>query len=144
MVTVFAINSLVVSLAVVTHYEFLGWLGQGLQKLSLRHRSRILVGVFGSLIAHSIEVWIFALAYYAMSHSDGWGTLSGNTQDTLLDCAYFSFTVFTTLGFGDILPAGNLRYLTGLEALTGMVLITWTASYLFLEMQRHWSELLRQ
>lgn len=140
MLSVFVLNTLIVALVVVTHYEFLGWLGMGLGALALRHRSRILVGVFGALLAHSVEVWIFALAYYVMSHTDGWGILSGATHDTLLDCAYFSFTVFTTLGFGDIQPEGNLRYLTGLEALTGMVLITWTASFLFVEMQRHWSE----
>jgi hypothetical protein len=55
-----------------------------------------------------------------------------------MDCAYFSFTVFTTLGFGDIQPMGNIRYITGIEALTGLVLITWTASFLYYEMQRHW------
>jgi hypothetical protein len=31
-----------------------------------------------------------------------------------------------------------LRHLTGIEALTGLVLITWSASFLFLEMQRYW------
>jgi hypothetical protein len=30
--------------------------------------------------------------------------------------------------------------LTGIEALTGLVLITWTASYLFIEMQKYWIE----
>lgn len=135
---VFALNCLIVSLVVVTHYEFLGWLGRLLKILRLRHRTRILVGVFWALIAHALEVWIFAVAYYWMSHTDGWGSLTGATEGTLLDCAYFSFTVFTTLGFGDIGPVGNLRYLTGLEALSGMVLITWTASFLFMEMQRHW------
>jgi len=33
---------------------------------------------------------------------------------------------------------GDLKYLTGLQALTGLVLITWTASFLFLEMQKYW------
>ncbi|MFT6897577.1 MAG: hypothetical protein ACJA13_001986, partial [Paraglaciecola sp.] len=36
-------------------------------------------------------------------------------------------------------PFGDLRYLTGIESLTGLVLITWTASFLFFEMQRHWN-----
>lgn len=30
----------------------------------------------------------------------------------------------TTLGFGDIEPIGDLRYLTGIESLSGLVLIT--------------------
>lgn len=55
-----------------------------------------------------------------------------------LDCVYFSFTTYTTIGFGDIAPTGHLKYLTGLQALTGLVLITWTVSFLFLEMQKYW------
>jgi hypothetical protein len=75
-----------------------------------------------------------------MNKSQNWGTLEGNFDGSLWDCAYFSFTTFTTLGFGDIQPTGDLRFLTGLESLTGLVLITWTASFLYLEMTRYWNE----
>jgi hypothetical protein len=51
---------------------------------------------------------------------------------------YFSCAAFTTVGFGDIVPSGPLRLLAGMEALTGFVLITWTASYLYIEMSRTW------
>lgn len=57
-----------------------------------------------------------------------------------MDGAYFSFTMFTALGFGDIYPFGDIRYLIGLESLTGLVLITWTASFLFVEMQQYWDD----
>jgi hypothetical protein len=50
----------------------------------------------------------------------------------------FSFSTYTTLSYGDIDAVGDLRHLTGLEALTGLVMITWSASFLFLEMQRYW------
>jgi len=73
-----------------------------------------------------------------MNHAEKWGHLSGEFNGSLMDCAYFSFTVYTTLGFGDIQPNGHLRYLTGIESLTGLVLITWTASFLYFEMQRYW------
>ena len=134
------INSLVVALAVIIHYEFLSRLSLLIPRLRIKHRARILVGVFVALVAHAVEVWIFALAYFLMHHGEGWGELTGNFSGSLLDSAYFSFTVYTTLGFGDVVPLGNLRYLTGIESLTGMVLITWTASFLFMEMQRHWTE----
>ena len=68
------------------------------------------------------------------------GGLEGNFDGSIWHCVYFSFTTFTTLGFGDIQPLGYIRYLTGIESLTGLVLITWTASFLFLEMQRNWKE----
>lgn len=64
--------------------------------------------------------------------------LIGNFNGTLLDCVYFSFSTFTTAGYGDIEPTGNLRFLTGVEGLTGLVLVGWSASFLFIEMQRYW------
>jgi len=109
-------------------------------KMRIKHRFRIVVGVFGGLLAHAIEIWIFTVAYYLMIKAGGWGSLEGNTTGTIWDCAYFSFTTFTTLGFGDIVPHGDLRYLVGIESLTGLVLITWTASFLYYEMQRYWDE----
>jgi hypothetical protein len=33
---------------------------------------------------------------------------------------------------------GGLRFLSALESLTALVLITWTASFLYLEMTRYW------
>jgi hypothetical protein len=133
------VNSMLVGLAVGIHYEFLYKLVTLQPKMKVKHRFRIVFGVFGALLAHAIEVWIFALAYYFMHKSEGWGHLEGNFDGSLMDCAYFSVTTFTTLGFGDVQPFGEIRYLTGIESLTGLVLITWTASFLYLEMQRCWN-----
>lgn len=138
MFMIILVNSAIVMLAVVVHYEFLLRLNMLMPKLTIWHRFRIVFGVVGALLAHAIEVWGFALAYFLMTRSATWGALLGRFDGSLLDCVYFSFTTFTTIGFGDIEPVGDLRYLTGLEALTGLVLITWTASFLFIEMQKYW------
>lgn len=139
MVLVFLFNSVVVATAVIVHYEFLYRVTVFIPAMKIKHRYRIVFGVFGAMLAHAVEIWIFAFAYYVMINSSSWGTLKGNFDGGLMDCGYFSFTVFTTLGFGDIEPLGKLRYLTGIESLTGLVLITWTASFLYFEMQRHWT-----
>lgn len=138
MLTVFVINIIVITIVVMIHYEFLYRFTQLMPVLKVRHRFRIVLGVFAALGAHAAEVWIFAFSYYYMHHADGWGYFQGNFEGTLLDCIYFSFTTYTTLGTGDIEPIGDLRYLTGLESLTGLVLITWSASFLYLEMTRYW------
>lgn len=139
MFTVVLANIAVVSLAVIIHYECLLRLTLLLGRVKIRHRLRILLGVGGALMAHAVEVWVFAFAYYFMHHAQAWGHLAGNFDGSLMDCVYFSFTTFTTLGFGDIQPTGDLRFLTGIESLTGLVLITWTASFLFVEMQKFWN-----
>ena len=51
---------------------------------------------------------------------------------------YFSFSTYTSLGYGDIVPVGDARILAGVEAITGLVLIAWTASFTYLEMSMHW------
>ena len=139
---VFLLNTFVVAIVVIIHYELLYRASVFIPKMKIKHRFRIVFGVFIALVAHAIEIWIFAIAYYFMNKADGWGVLlsniNGSFNGSLLDCGYFSFTTFTTLGFGDIEPIGHLRYLTGIEALTGLVLITWTASFLYYEMQRYW------
>jgi len=139
MIEVFILNSLLVAIAVIIHYEFLYHVSVLIPKMTIKHRLRIVFGVFAALTAHAVEIWIFAFAYFILHHAGGWGSLSGKFNGSLMDCAYFSFTTFTTLGLGDIEPIGKLRYLTGLESLTGLVLITWTASFLYYEMQRFWS-----
>ncbi len=132
------LNSLVVAVVVLLHYEALIRLSGLLVKIQLRHRFRLIVAVFGLLLAHSLQVWVFAIAFYWMHHASDWGLLVGNFTGSLLDCVYFSFSTFTTVGYGDVEPLGALRFLTGIEGLTGLVLISWSASFLFVEMQRYW------
>ena len=137
---VYIVNLLVIGLAVMIHYEFLYRITLMMPRLKIRHRFRIVLGVFFALTAHAAEVWIFGIAYYLMNKAETWGSLEGNFDGTMLDCVYFSFTSYTTLGTGDIVPFGDLRFLAALESLTGLVLVTWTASFLYLEMTRYWDE----
>jgi len=138
MLIAFLLNGLLVAVTVVIHHEALNGLFRLGQKLSLRRNTAVLVGVFGAMFAHIVEIWLFALGYFFMVHSDYFETLEGNFDGSLIDCAYFSFTTYTSLGFGDIEPLGHLRFTAGLEALTGLMMITWTASFMFLKMQRYW------
>jgi hypothetical protein len=133
------INIIIVTLSVLIHYEFLYRATKLVPKAHIKHRFRIVFVVFIALIAHMVEIWLFALAYFLMSKDKMWGEIQGNYDGSFMDSVYFSLTNFTTLGFGDIEPLGFIRLLVGMEALVGFVLITWTASFLFYEMQRHWS-----
>ena len=127
-----------ISLAVVIHYEALFQFSHFMPRLQAQHRLSIVAGVFAALAAHVVEICVFGVAYFYLDKAEGWGHLAGEYDGSLLDAIYYSFATFTTLGFGDITPEGELRYLTGLEALTGFVLITWTASFLYLQMTRYW------
>jgi hypothetical protein len=138
MLKVSLVNLILIIITVVIHYECLRLMSDRLFKLSAHRRMHLLMAVFGSLIAHVIEIWLFALAFYALLQAGGWGALAGSAESSLADCFYFSISNYTSLGMGDIRPLGLLRYVSGFEALLGLVLITWTASFLFLEMQKIW------
>ncbi len=140
MITAFLINSLLVTAAVVLHYEILRFLSIIIPRLRIKHRLRVIIGVFGTICAHVVEVWMFGIAFYLMNHYGDFGYLAGNFDGSLIDCVYFSFTNYTTVGYGDIAPFGQLRFLSGLEAITGLSLITWSASFMFMEMTQFWKD----
>lgn len=106
------------------HYEFLYRATIFLPRINIKHQFTIVVVVFIALIAHVVEIWLFSLGYFLMLKEKSWGTIQGNFDGSLLDSVYFSFTNFTTLGFGDIEPFGAIRFLVGVESLVGFVLIT--------------------
>jgi hypothetical protein len=128
----------VVVACVVLHYEALSWLTGWLKRITLPPRRHILVLIFAILLFHVMEIWIFGLGYYYLISSEGHGALLASHAIGLLDCIYYSAVCFTTLGLGDVVPTGAVRFVTGMEALTGFVLLTWSASFTFVEMQRFW------
>ena len=129
---------LVVVCAVLVHYEGLSWAGRLLRIRVLHHRAKIVVLIFAQLGLHIAEIWLFALGYFALTQNPEFGEILPSHRLGFLDFVYFSAVTYTTVGFGDFVPTGAIRFLTGMEALTGFVLITWSASFTFLEMQRYW------
>ncbi|HOY69801.1 MAG TPA: potassium channel family protein [Methylotenera sp.] len=140
MLITYVLNGFLVAAAVLIHFEALNLLTKFIPTLTIKPRLRILFGVFGALFAHVVEIWAFAFGYFYMIHHDGFGSLQGHFDNSLMDCIYFSFVSYTSLGFGDIVAKGDIRFLAGLEALTGLVLISWTASFMFIEMQKLWKD----
>ena len=129
----------VVCLCVLVHYEGLSLLVKGLAK---RHdhqaRRKVLHGIFGVLILHVIEIWLFGLTYWTLLLWPETGHVASNASANFLDSIYLSAMTYTTVGFGDLAPVGPIRFLAGTEALCGFVMITWSASFTYLEMERFW------
>jgi len=126
-----------VALCVLMHYESLRFCNRWLLRLTEHRRRRVVILISFALLTHVAEIWLFGAGYFVLADEFKFGTLSG-LPATLPDYVYFSAMTYTTVGFGDAVPVGSIRFLAGMEALTGLVMITWTASYTFLEMQRDW------
>ena len=138
-----AITIVIVTACVVLHYEALRFLSRTVG-IHMHKRIGVLVVMLGLLVAHVLEILIFALGYLVMQYGFGLGHITGMTEDNLFDFIYFSSVVYTTVGFGDLLPVGAIRILTAAEGLAGLAMITWSASFTFLAMQRLWPHLLKQ
>jgi hypothetical protein len=130
---------IVIGVVIGLHYEVLRGCMRYLPAISPRRRQRVISLIFVILVTHAAEIWLLALGYYALLRFDVFGAIDGSVEIvTLIDYAYYSGMVYTTVGFGDLIPHGPIRFMTGMEALTGLVMITWSASFTFLEMQRDW------
>lgn len=104
----------------------------------LRHPLPIVLTTI--FLAHLLEVVIYALGLSLLDWA-GEGELTGaivGGPGWFEDHLYFSLASYTTLGIGDILPRGNIRIVAGLEALNGLVLVAWSASFTYLIMERLW------
>jgi len=132
-------TGIVVCACVMLHYEALSWLSSWLAHLKTRHRRRVVFGILGVLGVHIAEIWIFACVAALLLLSRSFGDVYGITSG-LLDQVYLSAMTFTTVGAGNVYLTGPIRFLVGTEALCGLVLITWSASFTYLEMQRFWRD----
>ena len=116
------------------HYELLILAASTVSALSRYVRARVALAVSLALAAHVIEVFVFGIGWYLLI---GAGVVEiAPSAPTLVDVMYFSGTIYTTLGFGDVVPvSGGARLLATVEAVTGLVLIAWTASFTFDQMR---------
>ncbi len=134
-------TTLAVGAVVLVHYEGLSQMSRWLANRHESHRRRrVLYGIFGVLGLHVAELWIFGVTAWGLLQLPNTGRVAGVHALSLLDAVYLSATTYTTLGFGDLAPVGPIRFLAGMVALTGFVLIAWSASFTYLEMSREWRE----
>ena len=79
---------------------------------------------------HLVEVFLWAITLL---------NLPAVTQvDNLEQALYYSMVTFTTLGYGDITLSPGVRWLSGVEAMNGILLFGWSTAFFFGVMQRAW------
>jgi hypothetical protein len=119
-------------------YECLCVISRIVAMVPARSRIFILIMITGILIAHILAIIIYTSAYWFLVQYIGIRALAGNIENYFLSYLYFSATTYTSLGVGDVFPVGALRILTAIEALNGLILITWSAAFTYFGVQRMW------
>ncbi|TIP35512.1 MAG: two pore domain potassium channel family protein, partial [Mesorhizobium sp.] len=85
-------------------------------------RSRVLAMisvVMGLFAVMTTEVWLWAGIYRLLGIFSDFET-----------ALYFSTITFSTVGYGDVVPAHGWRVLAALEGINGFLLIGWSTAYL--------------
>lgn len=91
--------------------------------------------LYAGLLPRIIGFVFLAPVVYAIHYWKA-GLLSGDRVDTsFLSALYFSFTTWTTLGYGDLAAPLELRLATSIEALTGILTISVLTAVIWLHCQ---------
>jgi hypothetical protein len=141
MAVVLLLSLLCLMSSVGMHYECFRLLSAHVPRLRAAERWRIMTIILGALSAHLLEIGVFAAAMaflHQLPVSWNVGDLKGAVPGYAPDYLYCSAMSYTTLGFEQITPEGAIRFLIGVEALTGVVLVAWSASFTYLQMSRYW------
>ena len=82
------------------------------------------------MLAHSVEVLVWALAYAIICAAP-----AGS------DLLYFAFVNYTTLGYGDITPVEAWRLTGPMTAMNGILMFGWSTALLFEVLRRSYQHL---
>lgn len=132
------ISLALIAASIAIHYEVLRQTSLRIAHLGIPTRMRIIVMLCAAMASHLLHALIYAQAYLWLERIGGFGTIDGDHAHDLADAFYFSITSYTTLGIGDLVPTGALRMISGTQALTGLVMVGWTASMTYLYMEKFW------
>jgi hypothetical protein len=138
MIVAMGASVVLVIVTILILYETLRLTSNHLAELPLPPRARIIAVVLAAFAGHTVAVWTYALAYWLLAVRWHVGGFAGLPVEGFEDCLYFSVVTYTSLGFGDHVPVSHARLIAGVEALNGLLLIGWSASFTYLAMERYW------
>jgi len=79
----------------------------------------VAVAIIMIVLTHTIHVWVWALAF-----------VSTSAVPNIDDAVYFALVTYTTLGYGDITIADELRIFCSMAAVTGLLSFGLSAAFL--------------
>jgi hypothetical protein len=129
---------ILIGATILIHYEALNVASNLLSRLHKRPRIAVLFVVLALVFAHLVEISLHGTAFYAERARFAVTGSDGDKASAFWTYLYFSAETYTSLGIGDLVPGGDLRFLVGLETLIGLLMIGWSSSFIFLAMQRFW------
>ncbi len=99
-----------------------------------QHKHRFLGLLFtfwGLVLLHMLEIAVAAMVLAQLLNMPEAGTLSEGFGSTAADYLYFAGVSFATLGYTQLEAHGAVRLLVMMLSLSGFMLITWSATFIY-------------
>ena len=99
---------------------------------TLRRVALLLRLIISIVVLHLIQIGLWATVYWRAGE-----------LPTVETAVYLSLATYTTIGFGDVVLGPGWRVLTGIEGLTGLLLVGWSTAFAFAVVNRmyeHWRQ----
>ncbi|MFD0986442.1 ion channel [Methyloligella solikamskensis] len=132
---VVAIAALVVVLS--AHYWTLWGLSAITPSDDADNHKRSLAMLVLLVSAHLSHIVGYALLLGLLIDLGGWGQFA-KVDANAVDLLYFSSSAYTTLGFADATPKGDLRLISVFEGLAGFMALTWSATFVYSSFKATW------
>jgi hypothetical protein len=126
-----ALCAMTLLLTTAFHFEVLRYLSSFTTPAMIIRRHRVPVILLVLVTAHIFEIIIYALVYALAAGPLALGNFSGVETMSPIDYFYFAAETYSTLGYGDIVPLGELRLIASIGPLNGILLMAWSGSFLF-------------
>lgn len=91
----------------------------------------LLFTFWGLAVLHLLEIAIAAGVLALLLSAPGNGTLSEGFGSSVADYLYFAGVSFSTLGYTQLEAHGAIRLLVMTLSLSGFMLITWSATFIY-------------
>lgn len=139
MILAIAATVVLVLASILVMYETMRLTCDHLAELPLPPHPRMMLVVLAIFAGHTITIFLYAIGYWLLVLQWKVGGFAGpEPLAGFMDCLYFSAITYTSLGFGDLYPTHDIRMVSGFQALNGLLLIGWSATFTYLTMQRLW------
>jgi hypothetical protein len=106
MILVSLITLVLVSGVVALQVQALLLISDHLPRFPFRHLFKVSLGLIGVIVTHVVSIILFGLVIYGLAKANPtrFGHLESDGTKTVNDFIYFSFTTYTTVGYGDYIP----------------------------------------
>ncbi len=126
-----ALSFATIFVSVFAHYEALRWLARITRRRRDFKRRHLFVAISGIVTVHIAEIALFAAAFYLAVNVLDLGTFFEPHPLEVVDYFYYAAETYSSLGYGDIYPLGQIRLLASVTPLIGLLLLGWSSAFLF-------------